>query len=448
MGNFINGQEKSKNTNKANILNKLDESLFIFNNFETKSYNKYSIEKLNPHLKEKISEILRTFDTNGIPRNSDDFNHKNFSKFYSKQDPFFKYDNTGLIHNYIIIYNENQEDLSQMEIYEGDLNQKGQRHGLGKLVTQYYELKGLWKNDMFSGWGRQSRCNGEIYEGRFENGLLNGKGIFLDKKSNKYIGEFKNMKKWGKGKLISDKIIYEGDFINNKKEGKGRIKFLESNVIYEGTFINDNIEGYGIFKYTNGNIYEGEVKNWKMNGNGAYKYRNGKILKGRFVDNKIVNYENIQPSFYSPLIRQSINNEFGNEKFFYHYESKKIINNKENENNMNNYILDYKIQSDIDPYLQSENDINQNIFDINEFKETNDFNNHQNNKYILNNVSEINKFITDKYNEEKNMNTNEIYINNPISEYIEHPKLEENPDIMFSSYRNFGFGESDEQNFY
>jgi hypothetical protein len=450
MGSFINGQEKSKNTNKANILNKLDESLFIFNNFETKSYNKYSIEKLNPHLKEKISEILRTFDTNGIPRNSDDFNHKNFSKFYPKQDPFFKYDNTGLIHNYIIIYNENQEDLSQMEIYEGDLNQKGQRHGLGKLVTQYYELKGLWKNDMFSGWGRQSRCNGEIYEGRFENGLLNGKGIFLDKKSNKYIGEFKNMKKWGKGKLISDKIIYEGDFINNKKEGKGRIKFLESNVIYEGTFINDNIEGYGIFKYTNGNIYEGEVKNWKMNGNGAYKYRNGKILKGRFVDNKIVNYENIQPSFYSPLIRQSINNEFGNEKFFYHYESKKIINNEENENNANNYILDYKIQSDIDPYLQPENDINQNIFDINEFKENNDFNIDQNNNYILNNVNKINEFITDKYNEEKNMimNTNEIYINNPIDEINEQPKLEENPDILFSSYRNFGFGESDEQNFY
>ena len=450
MGNFINGQEKSKNTNKANILNKLDESLFIFNNFETKSYNKYSIEKLNPHLKEKISEILRTFDSNGIPRNSDDFNHKNFSKFYPKQDPFFKYDNTGLIHNYIIIYNENQEDLSQMEIYEGDLNQKGQRHGLGKLVTQYYELKGLWKNDMFSGWGRQSRCNGEIYEGRFENGLLNGKGIFLDKKSNKYIGEFKNMKKWGKGKLISDKIIYEGDFINNKKEGKGRIKFLESNVIYEGTFINDNIEGYGIFKYTNGNIYEGEVKNWKMNGNGAYKYRNGKILKGRFVDNKIVNYENIQPSFYSPLIRQSINNEFGNEKFFYHYESKKIINNKENENNTNNYILDYKIQSDIDPYLQPENDINQNIFDINEFKENNDFNIDQNNNYILNNVNKINEFITDKYNEEKNMimNTNEIYINNPIDEINEQPKLEENPDILFSSYRNFGFGESEEQNFY
>ena len=450
MGSFINGQEKSKNTNKANILNKLDESLFTFNNFETKSYNKYSIEKLNPHLKEKISEILRTFDSNGIPRNSDDFNHKNFSKFYSKQDPFFKYDNTGLINNYIIIYNENQEDLSQMEIYEGDLNQKGQRHGLGKLVTQYYELKGLWKNDMFSGWGRQSRCNGEIYEGRFENGLLNGKGIFLDKKTNKYIGEFKNMKKWGKGKLISDKIIYEGDFINNKKEGKGRIKFLESNVIYEGTFINDNIEGYGIFKYTNGNIYEGEVKNWKMNGNGAYKYRNGKILKGRFVDNKIVNYENIQPSFYSPSIRQNINNEFGNEKFFYHYDSKKLINDEENENNMNNYILDNKIQSDIEPYLQSENEINQNIFDINEFKENNDFNIDQNNNYILNNVNKINEFITDKYNEEKNMimNTNEIYINNPIDEFIEHPKLEENPDIMFSSYRNFGFGESDEQNFY
>ena len=117
---------------------------------------------------------------------------------------------------------------------------------------------------------------------------------------------------------------------------------------------------------------------------------------------------------------------------------------------MNNYILDNKIQSDIEPYLQSENEINQNIFDINEFKENNDFNIDQNNNYILNNVNKINEFITDKYNEEKNMimNTNEIYINNPISEINEQPKLEENPDILFSSYRNFGFGESDEQNFY
>ena len=30
----------------------------------------------------------------------------------------------------------------------------------------------MWKEDKFSGWGRESRCNGDVFEGKFEDGLL------------------------------------------------------------------------------------------------------------------------------------------------------------------------------------------------------------------------------------------------------------------------------------
>ena len=97
-----------------------------------------------------------------------------------------------------------------MKVYQGDLNLIGERHGFGKFITPYYVLIGMWKNDKFCGWGRESRCNGDTFEVRFENGLINGKGIFMNKMNSKYVGDFKNMKRWGKGKLQTDKIIYEG----------------------------------------------------------------------------------------------------------------------------------------------------------------------------------------------------------------------------------------------
>ena len=151
-----------------------------------------------------------------------------------------------------------------MRIYQGDLNIIGERNGFGKYITPYYVLIGMWKNDIFSGWGRESRCNGDTFEGRFENGLIKGKGIFVNNKNCKYIGDFKNNKRFGKGKLQTDKVIYEGEFYNDMIHGKGRIKFLKNSVEYIGNFNSNKIDGRGVIKFKSGDKYDVEIKNGEI----------------------------------------------------------------------------------------------------------------------------------------------------------------------------------------
>jgi len=452
MGSFINGQEPQK----SSILIKLDESSFILNDSDIKSFKIYSINKLRPHQKIKIDEYIENFHLNGTPRNSEDFSFKNYSKFYPKDDPFFYNDELGLIHNHIKIYNENEQDINQIQIYEGDLNIRGQRQGFGKIITQYYELKGIWKNDKLNGWGRQSRCNGDVLEGRFENSLLNGKGFFLDKQKNKYIGEFRDMKKWGRGKLITNKLIYEGEFVNDKIEGKGRIKFLKSGIEYEGTFINDNIEGYGKFKWINGDIYEGEVKNNKMHGNGVYHYKNGKVFKGLFKNGQISKTEN--SNVKNSLISERLNYQYDTEKFDYINPFRKIeslkIDNPEIINNYKPKNYQFKTHKPTAKTFANheedkfEKEISNNMYNINEFKQNKDVNIHENNKYALNNVTKINKFNNDRNNSNKISSSNK---DNVVNKKLNNKKDEskaENPELLLSTYRNYGFRDEIKNNAY
>ena len=250
-----------------------------------KQYRIYNMKDLSKEQKIKLKKILEYCHENGNFRSSDDFSPNNFKKFYPINDPYFFIPNNDIFNNQLKIYK--CKNINSIKVYQGDINKKGQRHGIGKLTTPNYILIGMWKDDKFSGWGRESCSNGDVFEGRFENGVINGKGIFLDSIKNKYIGDFKEMKRWGKGKLVTKEIFYEGEFLENKLNGKGSIKFLKNELEYTGTFRNDQIEGKGIFKWKNGDKYEGEVKNGKMHGIGIFKCYNGQIYKGAFENGQI-----------------------------------------------------------------------------------------------------------------------------------------------------------------
>ena len=48
-----------------------------------------------------------------------------------------------------------------------------------------------------------------------------GKGKFIYKSGDKYIGEYRNNKMWGKGTYyFSNGTIYEGEWVDNAREGK------------------------------------------------------------------------------------------------------------------------------------------------------------------------------------------------------------------------------------
>ena len=252
-------------------------------NQEMQFYEQKNMYDMNNLQKGQMMRLKQLFDLcyrNGKPRSCEDFNPKGYTMFYRNDDPYFYYNKDEVFPNTLKIYNQN--DKNNLQIYQGDVNASGQRHGIGKCTTPYYVLIGQWKNDQFSGWGRESRSNGDVFEGRYGNGLLNGKGIFMNEKKCKYVGDFRYTRRWGKGDLTTDRIHYEGDFYNNQIHGKGRIKFLRDGIEYKGDFKCDQLDGYGVFSWRNGDRYEGQVRAGKMHGYGKYKYNNGKEYKGFF----------------------------------------------------------------------------------------------------------------------------------------------------------------------
>ena len=183
------------------------------------------------------------------------------------------------IKNIIIIMNkviaENQKNTEQIR---KDIKQ------LNVLITTQFKTK-----------GKKKYQDGE-YVGEFQNGLRDGKGTFYYYENNeygrkKYEGDWKNDKIEGKGKMIwKTGEVYEGEWSNNLKEGKG-IETYPDGEKYEGNFKNSKFEGKGVLYYTNGDRYEGDFKNNNRHGSGiTYYQRDGKIGKsmGDFLDDKAI----------------------------------------------------------------------------------------------------------------------------------------------------------------
>ena len=229
-----------------------------------------------------LKDLFAKCRKNGIPPPDGDFSLEGWKLFYSPDEKFFLWDKGRTIPNQIRIKNENDEE--EIEIYEGEVNKNDEKHGLGILTTPKYVRKGTWRDGEFTGWCRESRVNGDIFEGKFIDGSIYGKGIYKSHNGNLYVGDFTDNIREGKGELRTKKVHYIGEFKYNKFNGNGKLIFIKEGHSYEGNFINNQISGIGIFKWSNGDIYEGEMKNGKMNGYGKYMYKNGQIYEGNYID--------------------------------------------------------------------------------------------------------------------------------------------------------------------
>ena len=247
--------------------------------------NKFNTE-IKPIISKKTTNFIEKFyqkcSEGGDTSPDDDFNPDGWKEYYPSDERFFLYKKGKTFQNQIRI--KNAEDPDNLEIYEGETNYENLKHGFGTLTTPHYILKGSWRKDEFTGWGRKSMRNGDVLEGKFVNGELNGKGIFKSSENNIYIGDFINSERNGKGELTTDKFHYVGDFKNDELNGNGIIDFINEGHRYEGQFENNEINGKGIYKWKNGDVYEGQMKNGKMDGYGKYTFSDGKIYEGEYIN--------------------------------------------------------------------------------------------------------------------------------------------------------------------
>ena len=258
---------KLKNLNKSKNSNIKNSSL---NN----SINSNQLNDYNRSLNKNVIDFCNQLEFNDF----DDFNPELWRLFYPNDENFFNFDKG----NVITSQTTSQNKLGETETYIGDLNQKGEKHGFGKLFSTKRKRIGTWRNNKFMGWGREVREKGDVYEGKFIKDKLIGKGIYKNKKI-LYIGDFYKYIKHGKGDLFTKKIHYKGYFYNNKFCGKGRLEIYNQGV-YDGKFRDNEMNGKGTFMWKEGDIYQGEMKNGIMEGEGKLTTKEGIIYEGTFKD--------------------------------------------------------------------------------------------------------------------------------------------------------------------
>ena len=111
--------------------------------------------------------------------------------------------------------------------------------------------------------------------------------------SGRYI-EYTNYPKQGKkyGKefdVFTDRLLYEGEFLNGERNGTGKEYDLFKKIKFEGEYINGKRHGKGKEYSGYGNtIFEGNYLQGKRNGNGIESDEdNGELIfKGRYKDNR------------------------------------------------------------------------------------------------------------------------------------------------------------------
>lgn len=102
------------------------------------------------------------------------------------------------------------------------------------------------------------------------------------KEGQTYEGDTKNNMRHGTGKLYSKYklILYDGEWVNDKKEGRGKEYYLEGSAIkYDGEWKAGMYNGYGELFYSNGAVkYKGKWNMGKYDIEGTLYYENGNIM--------------------------------------------------------------------------------------------------------------------------------------------------------------------------
>ena len=182
-------------------------------------------------------------------------------------------------------------------VYEGEvIDVKGQctRHGNGEMTWPSSEKypKGMkyigeWKNDKQEGVGKMIWHGIAEVVGDFKDGLPNGECEQIFTNGIKYVGQFKEGRREGKGTLtVPGGENYIGEWKNNVQHGYGKMIYADG-VEYEGQFENGDRNGKGTLKLTNGGEYTGDFKDNDYHGYGTLKVSNGDTIIGEWRNTKL-----------------------------------------------------------------------------------------------------------------------------------------------------------------
>ena len=101
-----------------------------------------------------------------------------------------------------------------------------------------------------------------LFEGEYLNGKLNGKGKSYYENGNiEFEGEYLNGIPTGKGKKYYEnrKIKNEVEFLNGEVNRKGKIFYENGNLKFEGEYLNGKTNGKGKYRKSRSHLREGVI---------------------------------------------------------------------------------------------------------------------------------------------------------------------------------------------
>ncbi|XP_052230156.1 MORN repeat-containing protein 1-like isoform X2 [Dreissena polymorpha] len=186
--------------------------------------------------------------------------------------------------------------VERRDKYSGDKH-KCIREGVGSYEydNKFFKYEGQWKNGKKHGTGKLTFQDGSYYEGTFVGGEITGFGTrYFAVSGCKYQGQFVKGEFHGKGRMLwPDGSIYEGQWENNRRQGFGVMKSVKENCMYKGSYVMNKRQGQGTMIYplsclkslqSKGDRYDGDWLNDMRNGDGDMKFVDGTVYEGQFVD--------------------------------------------------------------------------------------------------------------------------------------------------------------------
>lgn len=162
----------------------------------------------------------------------------------------------------------------------------GNRHGEGTLTTPIgHTYSGEWERGELLRGRLVGRWHGD-YTGEFKQLKRHGRGVWLSTAGEQsYDGTWEDDRFSGQGVYRSGKARYEGHFVAGQRHGQG-VWVSASGDQYEGGFVRDKFEGYGHHASALGSTYKGQFRAGKRHGKGSYTTAQGVRYRGGWADGK------------------------------------------------------------------------------------------------------------------------------------------------------------------
>ncbi|KJU83405.1 MORN repeat protein [Candidatus Magnetobacterium bavaricum] len=150
---------------------------------------------------------------------------------------------------------------------------------------------GEWKDSKRYGQGTYTLSNGSKYVGQWKDGEPHGQGTYTFSNGDKHVGQWKDGKRHGEGTYtfsdgrVLSGIWFDGELIKTPTPSPvDTAQQRKDTGCIEGNCVN----GQGTYKFSDGDKYVGQWKDDKPHGQGTYTLSDGRVLSGIWSNGELV----------------------------------------------------------------------------------------------------------------------------------------------------------------